>query len=277
MKKLITRPMVRDKRTFCNSVFPVPMQKDKTWIDCDDKLTGFENRTQEGRNRTYLGIFRVPAWLCVVSLSFIVSACSIFGGKAAEEPVYRVVLEDGAIEIREYEAYAVAETLVNQSFDTATDVGFSRLFNYISGSNKESSNIAMTAPVFATPVKIPVKAPVVAVARSAGDSRVLTDDGSGGWTITFVLPNSYTTLTAPKPEDVNVTLRDVPASRVAAIRFSGRFRNEASELRRQELAAWLKVRGLKHEADWRMAGYNPPWTLPPFRRNEVIVTLQVQK
>ena len=51
-----------------------------------------------------------PAWLGAVSPSIRVSARSIFGGKAAEEPTWLIVLEVGAIQIREYGAYAVSRT-----------------------------------------------------------------------------------------------------------------------------------------------------------------------
>ena len=204
----------------------------------------------------------------------MVSACSIFGGKAAEEPAWRAVLEDGAIQIREYGAYAVAETVVNAPFDAAARRGFRRLFDYISGANGGSSKIEMTAPVVAAPERIAMTAPVVATPQPGDGARGRLDGGAGGWTIAFVLPAGVAAATAPAPADGRVILRDVPARRVAAIRFPGLFRNAAAETRRRELAAWLAARGLAHEGDWRMAGYNPPWTLPPLRRNEVMVSLR---
>ena len=45
------------------------------------------------------------------------------------------------------------------------------------------------------------------------------------------------------------------------------------EAERQSLAGWIEARGLGHAGDWQMAGYNPPWTIPMLRRNEVLVTL----
>ena len=92
------------------------------------------------RSRVWLG-------LAMVCLSFMVSACSILGGKAAKEPAHRIVLEDGAVHIREYGAYTVAETYVKEPFGAATRTGFGRLFGYISGANRGSSEIEMTAPV----------------------------------------------------------------------------------------------------------------------------------
>ena len=106
-----------------------------------------------------------PAWLGAVSPSIRVSARSIFGGKAVEEPTWLIVLEVGAIQIREYGAYAVAEMAVNTPFDTAMRTGLGRLFDYISGANRGSSKIEMTAPVVVAPERIAMTAPVVAARR----------------------------------------------------------------------------------------------------------------
>jgi DNA gyrase inhibitor GyrI len=102
----------------------------------------------------------------------------------------------------------------------------------------------------------------------------LTPGGDESWTIAFVLPEGVTAETAPTPTDDRVTLRDLPSRRVASIKFTGRFRNAAAEEKRQLLADWLAARGLTHQGDWQFAGYNPPWTVPALRRNEVLVTLQ---
>ena len=69
--------------------------------------------------------------VAVVVVGLLVGACSVFGGKAAEEPKYRIVLADGDIEVRAYEPYAVAWTTAQGSFDDAVRIGFQRLFEYI--------------------------------------------------------------------------------------------------------------------------------------------------
>ena len=199
------------------------------------------------------------------------SACTVFGGKAAEEPAYQVLLEDGVIQVREYEAYAVAETAVNEPFEAATETGFRRLFDYITGANQGSSEIVMTAPVFIGPQEIEMTAPVFIEPRMEGGAPGSHE--TGGWRVAFVLPEGVTAAMAPVPTDARITLRDVPARRVAVIRFAGRLRDPEAEIHRRELAAWLEARGLTPAEDWQMAGYNPPWTLPFLRRNEVIVAL----
>ena len=196
----------------------------------------------------------------------------MFGGQAAEEPAHRIVLEDGTIEIREYGSFGVVETVIEQPFKVAIREGFRRLFDYISGANRGESRIQMTAPVVAAPESLATTLPTL-TSPTDGSHGALEDRAGVGWTIAFVLPEGMTAATAPQPVDDRVSLRDVPAQRVAVIGFTGLLRNARGEALRRELATWLEARSLAHEDDWRMAGYNPPWTLPPLRRNEVMVTL----
>ncbi len=215
-----------------------------------------------------------PATL-LVAVALFTSACSVFGGKAAEEPGYRVVLEDGGIEIREYDAYAVAWTTAPGSFDEAVQTGFQRLFRYITGENVSATDIDMTAPVLTEPERLEAAAMVAEPERGNDDDgpTTLAGPGIGGWSIGFVLPAGYTAATAPLPKSADVSIGDVAARCVASIRFSGTLAEEAGEAERQSLERWLGARGLEHAGDWQMAGYNPPWTIPALRRNEVLVTL----
>ena len=223
-----------------------------------------------------------------------VAACSVFGGKAADEPAYGVVVEDGDFQIREYGRYAVAETVASPPFDYATRIGFSRLVRYISGANAGKRKIDMTAPVelepkgekisMTAPVilepkgeKIRMTAPVVLApgdAPPASDAPALAGGDIESWNMAFVLPEGYTAENAPAPTNPAVRVRDVPARRVASVRFSGFLRDKRAEEQRELLVAWLEKRGLEHEGDWRVAGYNPPWTIPQLRRNEVLVSLR---
>ncbi len=208
-----------------------------------------------------------------------VAACSAFGGKAAEEPAYNVVIEDGDFQVREYDGYAVAETMVSPPFDSATRTGFGRLVRYISGANSGSRKIEMTAPVELEPRgdKIKMTAPVLLgpVGYSgASQEPALTGSAIETWRMAFVLPEGYTAENSPVPSNPAVMVRDVAPRRVASVRFGGFLGDRKAEQERRRLAAWLEARGIEHDGDWRVAGYNPPWTIPPLRRNEVLVTLR---
>ena len=217
--------------------------------------------------------------LLIGFVTSFVSGCTILGGKAADEPRYRVVDGGGDIEIREYDAFTVAHVTVEAPFDDAIRRGFRRLFDYISGANRVDVEIEMTAPVLVSVDSEGTNAtmPVFVLSRHgahAGSERVPNSAATREWTTSFVLPASYKEESAPTPDDPGIAILDVSARRIASISFAGRFRNRTAEMHRQELARWLAERSLGHMGDWRIAGYNPPWTIPVFRRNEVLVTLQ---
>ncbi len=179
--------------------------------------------------------------------------------------------------MREYAGYAIARTTVTASYREATRAGFRRLFGYITGDNRATADIDMTAPVLLTPQSeaIEMTTPVL-IEPQSGFRTVdsLAGDDIDAWSVAFVLPQGYTKASAPPPKDERITVTDIGAHRIACIVFRGRLNDQAAEASRKELAQWLDSRGLKHAGDWQIAGYNPPWTLPGLRRNEVMVTLR---
>ena len=105
-----------------------------------------------------------------------------FVGKTAmaiEEADYAVVEKEDDFELRRYESFVVAETLVEGDFSDVSNVGFRRLYDYISGNNRKQASIPMTAPVTqeARSEKISMTAPVAQ--EKAGKK----------WRITFVMPS----------------------------------------------------------------------------------------
>ncbi len=205
----------------------------------------------------------LPRRLGALALTLALGACSVFGGQAAEEPPFETRLSEPPFEIRAYPPIAVARTVAEGSRGAATREGFGRLFDYISGANTGRREIAMTAPVVteAAGEEIAMTAPVV------------TEEAAGGWAVAFVLPEGMTAASAPAPTDPKVEIAEIPAREVAVVRFSGFFSAENIAEARADLAGWLERTGRAHAGDWQAAGYNPPWTLPWLRRNEVWVTL----
>ncbi len=64
----------------------------------------------------------------------------------------------------------------------------------------------------------------------------------------------------------------MPASNYAVIRFSGFAGEEKTATKTAELMTWLTSKGIKPAGKPELARYNPPWTLPFLRRNEVMIT-----
>jgi hypothetical protein len=150
-------------------------------------------------------------WLGVCLLAWGLTGCAT--GKV-EEAAYVVVKQDGDFEMREYAPQVVAEVRVEGTIEDAGNAAFRPLFRYISGHNRSKTEIAMTAPVGQEREKgekIPMTAPV---AQQAEGDR---------WIVTFMMPAGHTLQTLPEPLDEQVRLRAVPAQRMAAVRYSGRW------------------------------------------------------
>lgn len=203
----------------------------------------------------------------------------LLGGTAmaTEEPKFEVLSKDNSIELRRYAPFVVAETWVEGDMSEASNKGFRAIAGYIFGDNKaaggtEPAKIAMTAPVTLEPAaasqKIAMTAPVT-IEPQAGET--LTLEGAKRWRVHFVMPSQYTLATLPKPNNAAVTLREVPAKTWAVLSFSG-FNTEARvQQHTDELLAWVGARKMTRMGSPQLARYDPPWTLPMFRRNEIMV------
>jgi hypothetical protein len=204
---------------------------------------------------------RTTAMAALLS-SLLATGCSVFGIRTVEEPRYSVIDHVGAIEIRRYDARLAAETTIVGTALDARSTGFRRLAGYIFGGNATKTSIAMTAPVAQAPKsqRIDMTAPVA-------QSRT----GDGGWTIRFFLPAALTEATAPVPNDPKVRIVSVPPETYAALRYSGSISPEAVEEAKARLLQGLAAGTWKPDGDPVSWFYDPPWTLPPLRRNEAVV------
>jgi hypothetical protein len=181
-----------------------------------------------------------------------------------EEAAYTVVENDGAFEIRDYAPHVVAETVVAGSFDRAGNEAFRRLFRYISGDNRSRHKVAMTAPVSQEPTgeKIAMTAPV---GQQTAEDR---------WVVSFTMPASSALETLPEPGDAQVTLRQVPARRMAALRYSGFWTERSYIGHKMKLESWVRKRGLRIAGDLVWARYNPPFAPWFLRRNEILIPVE---
>jgi hypothetical protein len=180
-----------------------------------------------------------------------------------EQPKYRVIEELGSgVEVREYASRIAAETTVDtKDADSARSEGFDLLAGYIFGKNKDKRSIAMTAPV-----EINARGKSIAMT-----SPVEVNSQSGAMTMRFFMPASYSMESLPQPIDSRVKLVEVPKTTVAVLRYTGSTKGPAVT---EKTAILLNV--LK-SSSWNTIGptssyfYNPPWTIPFLRRNEVMI------
>jgi hypothetical protein len=94
--------------------------------------------------------------------------------------------------------------------------------------------------------------------------------GAQRWRIHFVMPSQYTLATLPKPLNPQVQLREVPAKTFAALTYSGINTENTAQEKTEQLLNWLKMQKIETIGKPQLARYNPPWTLPFLRRNEIL-------
>ena len=181
--------------------------------------------------------------------SFVVFVAALFVSttSAIEEPTYSLVTswESPDIEIRDYDSRILATTRMTEGQNS----GFRVLAGYIFGGNENEQEIAMTAPVQRT---------------MPGEQEA---------EMAFVVPRAYSMEELPTPDDSRVEFREEPAYRAAVIRFSGWVNDKKAERYWQTLIAFLEEQGIQPVGDPTLNQYNPPWTPPIMRRNEIIVAV----
>jgi len=196
----------------------------------------------------------------IIAVSLIVY---LSGGCATtvEETKYKIIRKTQNFELRDYPSHIVAETVVDGTLEDAGKKAFSKLFDYISGKNRTQDKIAMTAPVSQEPAseRITMTTPV-------GQRRA-----EGGWAVSFTMPISYTLDALPVPEDPDVRLRQIPARRMASVRYSGTWSKKRYRRYRQELESWIEKNGFRIVGEPVWARYNPPFTPWFLRRNEILI------
>jgi hypothetical protein len=190
-----------------------------------------------------------------ISFAIVVTAVTYFGWKLTargqyESAEYTVVKSDGVFEIRQYPSLMMVTT--NMKLETQGDDGsFMRLFQYISGENEADQKVAMTTPVF-----------------------MQSDEDDLGGRMGFVIPRRVADAKIPEPSGSQVQIRERSGGRFAVISFSGRMNSDNCAAAEERLRYWMSSQGLLGKVDAESAGYDPPWTPGPLRRNEVLIRLQ---
>ena len=194
---------------------------------------------------------------------------------AIEEPAFKVSLKADAFEVRQYAPTLIAETLVEGDMDEASNKGFRRIADYIFGNNRaaqsgSSAKIAMTAPVTVEPQseKIAMTAPVT-MSAATKDMRE-----AKRWRVHFVMPSQYTLSSIPQPNNPDVKLKEVPGKLMAVHSYTGFNTMAKVQSKTDELMAWLQQKNFKVIGAPQLSRYDPPWTLPMFRRNEIMVEIE---
>lgn len=181
----------------------------------------------------------------------LLSGCAMFGKSNVEIAPYTVIKQDAPYEIRHYEQLILVTTDMNGLDQQRSP--FSKLFDYISGKNQLEQKIQMTAPVFM-------------------DQSDQTSE-----TMSFVLPKDFAVEDAPLPQDASIRIENLTDYTVATITFDGRLTQDNIQQHIKLLKTWIKKHNLKIIGGVKAAGYNPPFTIPSLRRNEILIPVKINK
>lgn len=187
---------------------------------------------------------------------------------------FKVLSRRDQYEIREVEPYFVAETTMpaKSGFDfNGASRSFNVLAEYLFGKNTTKEKMEMTTPVLTTKnqsggVKMDMTTPVLTTKMEEQDK----------WKMSFVMPSKYGA-NLPLPKDSSVRIKEVPRKIVAVVSFSGFVNDEEVRQRELKLREALKRDGqfkIKQGTSVEVAQYNPPFTLPFQRRNEIALEVE---
>lgn len=189
----------------------------------------------------------------------ILAGCGwVLAQRSVETPDYVVERSADMMEIRSYPALLAAEHTTAGSRERSVSNAFRPLANYIFAKNRGGDKVAMTAPV--TQEKIAMTAPVT------------QESGEDGWKVRFLMPSQYTRETLPDPGP-DVQIVEVPARRVAVIRFPGGMQEPLYREKEAELRKWMADEGLLPAGPPVFAYYNDPFTPGFLRRNEIQIPI----
>lgn len=192
---------------------------------------------------------KAARWIAAgAGLAAVGAIAAITQARQTEEPDYREVRADGDFSVRDYPPLVVAEVSNMGTRERASGASFRRLAAYIFAQDRPEGGerIAMTAPVLQDETR------------------------PGQWRMRFVMPSQYTLATLPPAPD-DIALTEVPARRMAAIRFSGNGEARDLALMEARLRDWMREAGLMPAGEAEYAFYNAPMVPGPLRRNEVLI------
>lgn len=208
-----------------------------------------------------------------------------------DEPPYKVLSKKDAIEIRQYNTMVIAQVQTQGERNEAAKAGFRLLADYIFGENIKQANLDMTAPVSQeSSQKVPMTAPVIqqenenipmtapVIQQESDDipmTAPVTQQAEGNqWYVRFVMPEGETLQSLPKPKNDAVKLIEVPSKKYIVIQFSGRSTRANLDENKALLNTYIVEHNIQTISSPIYAFYNPPWTIPLFRRNEIMMEIR---
>jgi hypothetical protein len=201
-----------------------------------------------------------------ILLLIVTTSCTVFGVRKEESPKYEVLFKEKKYEIRQYQPFILAKVVVKGEFQQSASDSFRILAKYIFGKNKENKKIAMTAPVGES---------LEDQSNISKEAEMkLKDMDLQSWKVTFAMPSKYSKEELPTPVDPRIKLVKESKSKYAVLSFSGGTSNEKLIQKLLKLKKWMEKNNLEATSTFWVWRYDPPWTIPVFRKNEIAIKVK---
>lgn len=165
-----------------------------------------------------------------------------------KKPEFTLVEKYGEIEVREYSEYVIAKTSISQGDIELNNNMFRTLAGYIFGGNNKSQSIPMTAPV-------------------------ITKNDVSSYDMIFFMLDANKPEDLPMPNNTNVSIEMMDLGKTVSITFGMWATDSRVKYYKKKLDKHIKNNNLQIKSPLMVAQYNSPWTIPPFRKNELIYTI----
>ena len=185
-----------------------------------------------------------------ILIGFLMMFWRVYSELNIYTPEYEIISQNNYIEIRRYNKLNVITTTENLPYKEATYSGFRTLANYIFGNNKDNIKIPMTAPV------------------------ITSFPNNENIDIAFIMNENYSIDNLPKPITEKITLQELELGKVAVIKFGLWATSKRIQTKKARLETYLNNNSIQHSTEFLVAQYNSPWIMPPFRKNEILVSIK---
>ncbi len=180
---------------------------------------------------------------------YIIILISMAFSNSYKEPEYTLIHKDGTIELRQYSEYVIAKTSINQGDMEENSNMFRTLAGYIFKGNADNQSIPMTAPV-------------------------ITQNNNSNYEMIFFMLDVDEPEKLPIPNNGDVILEKMELGKTVSIRFGLWVTEKRVSYYKKILDGYIKENNLKIDSELMVAQYNSPWTIPPFRKNEIIYKIK---
>ena len=166
-----------------------------------------------------------------------------------KEPSFSLIDKENNIELRQYDEYVIARTSIPVNQSEEDNNMFRVLASYIFGRNEKNQSIPMTAPV-------------------------TTYENNDTYDMIFYMLDVNNIQELPNPSGQNISLENFNLGKCAVISFSWFASKNKINKYTEKLKKYINDNGYTVDSPFMVNRYDPPWTLPFLRRNEILVKIK---